>query len=199
VIAPERPEVQHGDIAAFDSVTQTHMVARPTYNWNPQYRAVQHSSLSYVAGDHDVKVGYQFNRGYINEYYYSVSNYPSGLRAIFRDGVPDSVNTYNTPTDSEMWESNHSVYAQDKWTPLRRLTINAGLRLQKTTGGSPAACQVQTIFIAGQCFAGQRHPELPGCVPRLSVIYDVFRTGLTAVKSPQTAICSGWGVPIPRG
>ena len=67
VIAPERPEVQHGDIPTFDSVTQTHMVARPTYNWNPQYRAVQHSSLSYVTGDHDVKVGYQFNRGYINQ------------------------------------------------------------------------------------------------------------------------------------
>ena len=196
VIAPERPEVQHGDIPAFDSVTQTHMVARPTYNWNPQYRAVQQSSLSYVAGDHDVKVGYQFNRGYINEYDYSVSNYPSGLRAIFRDGVPDSVNTYNTPTDSEMWESNHSVYAQDKWTPLRRLTINAGLRLQKTTGGSPAACQVQTIFIAGQCFAEVKDaPNFLDVSPRLSVIYDVFGTGLTAVKVTANRYLLGLGTP----
>ena len=154
-------------------------MARPTYNWNPQYRAFQNSTLSYVTGDHDVKIGYQFNRGYIHQRFYSVSNYPAGLRAVFRNGVPDSVNTYNTPTDTELWEDNHSLYAQDKWRLSRKLTVNAGLRLQKTTGTSPAACQPETIFVACQCFSDIKNvPHFLDLTPRVAVIDDLFGNGL---------------------
>jgi len=194
--AVERPEVQHGDIPTFDAVTQLNGVARGTYNLNPQHRFFQHATLSYVTGDHDVKIGYQFNRGYIKQAFYSVSNYPAGLRAIFRDGVPDSVNTYNTPTESELWESGHSVYAQDKWTPIRRLTINMGLRLQKTTGGSPAACQVETIFIAGQCFSELKNvPNFLDLTPRFAAIYDLFGDGRTAIKATANRYLLGLGAP----
>jgi hypothetical protein len=194
IIAPERPEVKHGDLPRFDSVTQTNMVARPTYNWNPQYRAFVQSSLTYVLSGHDFKFGYQFNRGYTHDQVYSVSHYPSGLRAIYRDGVPDSVNTYNTPTDFELWENNHSVYAQDRWRPVRKVTISAGLRLQKTTGGSPAACQVQTVFIDAQCFAEIKNvPNFLDLSPRVSLIYDIFGDGRTALKLTANRYLVGLG------
>jgi hypothetical protein len=152
--------------------------------------------LSYVTGDHDVKIGYQFNRGYIHQRFYSVSNYPAGLRAIFRNGVPDSVNTYNTPTDTELWEDNHSVYAQDKWRLSRKLTINAGLRLQKTTGTSPAACQPETIFVAGQCFSEIKNvPHFLDLTPRVAVIYDLFGNGRTAIKATVNRYVNALGIP----
>ena len=35
------------------------------------------------------------------------------------------------------------MYVQDKWTATRKLTLNLGLRVQKTTGWVPALCQEQ--------------------------------------------------------
>ena len=122
-----------GDVATFDAVTLVHGVARPTYATIPQYRAVLQPSFSYIVGDHDVKLGYQFNRGWQNPQNYSFSNFPAGLQAVFRNGVPDSVNTYNTPTANPLSLNEQGVYAQDTWKPTRKLTIGGGLRMQKAT------------------------------------------------------------------
>ena len=74
---------------------------------------------------------------------------------MFRNGVPDSVNTYNTPTSTPLGLMEHALYVQDKWAVSRKLTVNAGLRFQTANGGVPARCQVETAFIAGQCWAEQ--------------------------------------------
>ena len=98
--APQ-PEVQKGDIARFDAVTNTLSVASGTYSLPTNtYKQVLQSSFGMMAAKHDLKAGWQFTRGVRNAYFLSMSHYPAGLRAIFRDGNPDSVNTYNTPTGS---------------------------------------------------------------------------------------------------
>ena len=114
-------------------------------------------------------------------------NYPSGLRAIFRDGVPDSVNTYNTPTGlPRCGTSNHcGVRAGqvDAVSPVDDRTRASGCR--HTDGWLPGRrVRWQTIFIAGPVLRrGQGRAEFPGCGrPRLSVIYDMFGNGLTALK-----------------
>ena len=56
------------------------------------------------------------------------------MRAVYRSGVPDSVNTYNTPTDAIPENIEQGVYLQDKWTPARKLTMNLGLRLDTDVG-----------------------------------------------------------------
>lgn len=52
----------------------------------------------------------------------------SGMRATYRNGVPDSVVTYNVPITStssripvgfELWDRDTGLYVQDKWTPTR--------------------------------------------------------------------------------
>ena len=82
------------------------------------------------------------------------SNYPSGLLAVYASGVPSQVNTYNDPTRYARKISEHGVFVQDKWTPVRKLTVNLGLRFETLYGwindGASPLCQVGTVFIAAQ-------------------------------------------------
>ena len=120
------------------------------------------SSVSYFSGRHDIRFGYQFMTAIQKSSTWSTS----GMRAVYRNGRPDSVNTYNVPITSTLTRipvayepsyRDNGLYVQDKWTPMRKLTVNAGLRFETTYGWQPAACQVDTIFVAAQCF-----PEIKG-------------------------------------
>jgi hypothetical protein len=93
------------------------------------------------------------------------------------------VNTYNTPTFLKEYIEEQAVFIQDKWTPMRKLTVNLGLRVDRTNGWMPDRCQVETIFIAGRCF-GQitDTPSWLDVAPRFTVIYDIRGDGRTAVK-----------------
>jgi hypothetical protein len=59
-----QPEVRQGDIARFDSATNTITVARPTYD-DPQYfKGVVRGAFSLYAGVHELKFGYAYNNAY---------------------------------------------------------------------------------------------------------------------------------------
>ena len=184
----QEPEVQNGDISRFDSVTNTYTVALPTYRDLALFRDQVMGSMSYFAGRHDVRFGYQFMTAVQKSSTWSTS----GLRAVYRTGRPDSVNTYNVPITStstkipvayEPSYRDHGLYIQDKWTPFRKLTVNVGLRFETTYGWQPGACQVETIFVAGQCFpAIENAPNFKSFVPRASLVYDLFGDGRTALK-----------------
>jgi hypothetical protein len=180
---PPQPGVHNGDIPALDLITQTNLVALPTYSESHYNRGVIHSSVSYVAGSHNIRAGYQWDLGQNKAYSYSLSNYPSGLQAVLRNGAPDSVRTYNTPTSILQRMEEQGLFVQDKWTPIRKLTINAGVRLDRTTSWQPGACQVQTPFIAGSCFpAIDNTPNWLDLAPRFALVYDMFGDGRTAIK-----------------
>lgn len=180
---PPQDAVQNGFIPAFDLLTQTTMVAQPTYTRAYYTRWVAHANVSYATTRHNLRAGYQFDKGQNDQYTYSISNFPSGLRANFSNGVPTSVNTYNTPVTILQNIYEHGVFVQDKWTPSQKLTLNLGVRLDRTTSEQPASCQVETLFIAGRCFdAIQRVPDWLDWAPRVAAIYDVFGDGRTAVK-----------------
>jgi hypothetical protein len=175
----QRPEVASDAISRFDAVTNTYTVALPTYRDNKMFRDVFNASLSYFAGRHDLKVGYQYMRaGQANKNWST-----SGMRAVYRNGVPDSVNTYNTPAAFEEWDRDQSVYIQDKWTPLSRLTLNLGLRLDMNYGWQPETCQVTTQFLAGKCWPAMNGvPDFKALAPRASMVYDLSGDGKTALK-----------------
>jgi len=192
-----QPEVTEGDLSSFDNVTRTHMVARPTYAWINQHRAVLQPTLTISANSHDVKFGYQGSHGYQHAQNYSFSHLPAGLRAIFRNGVPDSVNTYNTPTSTPLGLMEHSLYVQDKWAVNRKLTLNVGLRFQTANGGVPARCQAETLFIAGQCWGEQPNvTDFQNLTPRFSAVYDIFGNGMTALKFSANRYVFGIGTSV---
>jgi Carboxypeptidase regulatory-like domain len=174
-----RPEVQPGAIAQFDSLTRSHMVAQEVYEVSRDRRTVAHGSLSYFAGRHDLKAGFQWDNGR----YYAENFSTSGMRAVFRNGVPDSVNTYNTPVSRTSYVQDTAMFVQDKWSPTRKLTINLGLRVEKFRGWQPEVCQVETQFVRGQCFAAiEDQPDWLDPSPRLGLIYDIHGDGRAAIK-----------------
>ena len=184
----QEPEVKAGDISRFDSVTNTYTVALPTYRDNAMFRDQVLTSVGYFTGRHDIRFGYQFVDGGEKSSNWSTS----GMRAVYRSGRPDSVNTYNGPITStssripvafEPWARDHGVYLQDKWTPTRKLTLNLGLRFETTYGWLPATCRPATTFVDGQCFAEVKGaPDFKALVPRVSAVYDLFGDGKTALK-----------------
>ena len=184
----QEPEVNAGDISRFDSVTNTYTVALPTYRDLATFRDQVLASMGYFAGRHDIRFGYQYMTAVQKSSTWSTS----GMRAVYRSGRPDSVNTYNVPITStssripvayEPSYKDHGLYVQDKWTPTRKLTLNLGLRFETTYGWQPGACQVETMFVAAQCFGDiNGAPDFKALVPRASVVYDVFGDGKTALK-----------------
>ncbi len=174
-----QPDVQDGDIARFDSVTNTATLALGTYSNNPMYRGVFIGSVSYFTTTHDIKAGYSLNYAKRTGNVYSTS----GMRAVYRSGVPDLVNTWNTPVSSVTQDREQGFYIQDKWRPTRKLTFNMGLRFETNYGWMPETCQVQTQFIAARCFdAIDGAPDWKAVNPRFSVVYDLLGDGSTALK-----------------
>jgi hypothetical protein len=173
------PGVAADCISHFDNGTNTYTGCLPNYHNNPEYRGVLLTSLNVVHGAHDVKVGYQYMR--------EMSGFPytstSGMQANFHFGVPVSVNTFNTPTDSTQYNSNHAVYVQDRWRSTRKLTVNLGLRFETTYGWQNATCQEATPFVQAACFpAIKGAPNWKAFAPRISAIYDLFGDGKTVLK-----------------
>jgi hypothetical protein len=184
----QRPEVSAGDISRLEAVTNSYSVALPTYRDNAMFRDQVFASMSYFTGRHDIRFGYQYTKGGEKSSAWSTS----GLRAVYRNGVPDSVNTYSVPITStssripvafQLWDRDTAVYIQDKWTPTRKLTVNVGLRFETNYGWQPAGCRPANTFVPEQCFEEiGGAPDFKALVPRFSAVYDIFDDGKTALK-----------------
>jgi hypothetical protein len=177
-----QPNVLPGALPTFDAVTQYSTGADVAYGWEPNRRNMLVANLSYNSGAHDIRFGYQFMGAFYYNRQHSLSHYPSGLRAVFANGVPDLVNTYNTPVSWRNIERNHSFFVQDKWKLSRKATLSAGVRTQYTNNWIPPTCQPTTLFIEGKCFDKTQPPTFFTVSPRFAFIYDVFGNGRTALK-----------------
>src|SRR5205823_3425344 len=154
-----------------------------------EYRDQALGSISFFTGRHDIRAGYQFTSQGVKGSSYSTS----GMRANFTRGVPVSVNTYNVPIFTEggnhaavqyiAWDHMNGLYIQDKWTPTKRLVINAGLRFEKDLAWENATCTIQNVFVNSQCFPQINGvPDFKNVVPRFSAVYDLKGDGRTAIK-----------------
>ena len=83
--AEDRNGCTDGLIAGFDQVTNTALRILPTYRDLPNTRVFVQGSLSYFTTAHDIKAGYQFDYAWNEVLYFS----SSGMRAVYRTGVPD--------------------------------------------------------------------------------------------------------------
>ena len=200
------PGVVAGTLPTFDEVTREHRGAVPSYLNRPATRSSWLTGLSFITGAHDIKVGYQLqwrkhgdtHTSFISPY--GFNGQANGFRAVFRNGVPDSVNTYNTPTSFDMYARDHAMYIQDRWTPTRKLTLNLGLRVEKLYAWQPEVCQVETLFIAGECFpAINGAPDMMAPSPRFGLIYDFAGNGRTALKITANRFNQPIGVSHIRG
>jgi hypothetical protein len=175
------PEAKVGAIAGFDSITNTLLRVLPSFSSNQDRRVAGLVSLSYFTAVHDIKVGYQINQISLNPNIVSTSNPP--MRAVYRNGVPDSVNTYNLPATFDEKDREQALYIQDKWKLARKLTVNLGLRMDMNYGWEDAACQAANAFVSAVCYPALKgFPDWRVASPRFSAVYDLTGDGRTALK-----------------
>lgn len=186
-----RPEVKPGDIATNDTTTQTTEVALPTYRAIGMFRDQIRSTFSWFQGKHDIKGGYEFVDATRTSRFWSTS----GLRANFANGVPTSVNTYlvqvtqsDTTYGADIDElfryeaSEHGLFFQDRYTPVKKLVLNLGMRYETSSSFQPATCRPLTQFAPEQCYDKVTAPSFRDISPRFNMVYDVKGDGRMAIK-----------------
>jgi len=187
------PEVSASDVAKLDFVTST-LTNASISNYNSIATKRNYTgSVSYVTGAHALKTGIQFGEGPYRETY----DIHQDITLRFRNGAPDSVDVYNTPTEvRESLNAELGVYVQDSWT-VRRTTINAGVRFEHfNTAVSDQSAPAGTFVPAREFAARPDTPNWNNAVPRLGLAYDVFGTGRTAVKVSVSKYMSNEGVGL---
>lgn len=148
-----------------------------------------------AGGAHNMKIGYGF---LWEDYRGSTKGYPDHVRYVFNAGRPERLEVFNTPVQ---WQQNsllnHNFYIQDKWNISRKLTLNAGIRMdyyyaylprqvRESAGANPfnSATDIRGLESFGnQEYAQRSVLKTTNFVPRISLIYDVFGNGKTAVKA----------------
>ncbi|HLG59238.1 MAG TPA: carboxypeptidase regulatory-like domain-containing protein [Vicinamibacterales bacterium] len=141
------------------------------------------ASASYVTGSHNFKVGFENQRGY----FWRGDNNDStgGIWYTLNAGVPAFVNIQAPATGwQDNLDYNLGFFAQDRWT-LNRVTVSGGVRVdflntstEPFTLGPHRWLPNRNVAFA----AVENVPNWKDVNPRVSVAYDLFGDGKTALK-----------------
>ena len=175
---PFTPE-WYANASRVDIVRNTTNLAAPPELGTYNFRYMLVSTLAYVTGSHAVKAGLQWHIGqnWINR------DANGDLTVRFRDGQPDSVIVYDTPTRLyDLMKADLGVYVQDSWT-LKRLTINPGLRWEYFNSAIQAKAVEAGRFVPARSFGEIPNvPNWQNIAPRFSMVYDLTGDAKTAIK-----------------
>ncbi len=167
--------VYHGLTGSGGPNSSTQFVDSTGYT--PQFRA----SVSYVAGAHALKIGFNNTIVRANDVYL---NKNPNVDYFFFSGTPILLRQYAHPSTlrgSAPWDL--GIYVQEKWT-MRRLTLDLGLRYAYFQNEFPAQTFGPAPLVPNRNFtlpAGTFY-SMKDLVPRMGAAYDLFGTGRTALK-----------------
>lgn len=131
-------------------------------------------------GSHNLRTGVQFHHTPFSR---SISTGQHGdIVARYRAGTPDSVVVYNTPLEQSQDLFELGVFAQDSWVLKQRLTVNAGVRLERLSGRINEQSAPAGTFVPAREFPRVDLPTWTTAVPRLAVAYNIFGNGKTVIK-----------------
>jgi hypothetical protein len=154
------------------------------------FGSVAYSALDAV-GTHDVKAGFEWQRVVHHD---TVNGNSGPIEYLDSGGKPDQIQMVDVGRPGDLgrtWDGAEdrdrlsAVYAQDRWSPMTRLTATLGLRyeIQNPSYGDGRRDPVlKEIFPAGS-IPGRSLVSRANLGPRLGVSYDVTGTGTTLVKA----------------
>jgi hypothetical protein len=146
-----------------------------------QRHAVWRSSLTYVSGSNNIKIGYQ--GGF--EVAKTTTQVAQQLAYTFNNGAPISLTMRVGPTRVSDRIRYDALYIQDAWK-RGRLSLQGGLRFDTTSSWSPgdengvleaSRFALANIFTQTDGVKGYRD-----ITPRAGAVYDLFGNGKTALK-----------------
>jgi outer membrane receptor protein involved in Fe transport len=170
-------------------------IPRHRFDTNWQY----FTNVGYNTGKHNVKVGYEYRRTTVNQFY--DLGYRGRLKFVsFEDFLAGDITNGGSQFAGDSQRSTHQnnlgFYVQDNFRVTRKLTVNAGLRwdyfgviYEDGNRFSIFDPTTQTLKLVGQPGGpSQLYPrDLNNFAPRLSVAYDIFGSGKTVFRA-------GWGL-----
>jgi hypothetical protein len=193
-------EVGPDDISLQDVVRFQRFNAANENTENPNHRYQFNAAMSYfrdnlLGGTHDFKVGVQVSRERM-EY---LRNRNGDIVLELSDGSPFRVTIANTPINSDHRINTWGAFVQDQWR-LRRITINAGVRLDGVEGIVPAQSSPAGTYVGERDFDEiSGVPDFPlNAALRFGVSYDLFGTGKTALKAYYGRFYNQFGSEIPE-
>ena len=155
--------------------------------------------LSRISGAHTLKAGMQWAFGPVGDEYSANAD----LVQVYRSGVPDSVNVYNTTTSYYTnVDANRGFFLQDTMR-FKRATFNVGVRFDQLKTSIADISLNPSRFLPARSFGqdqvvdseGNHMDSLPNfkdISPRMSVSYDLFGNARTAVKASYNEYVTAW-------
>jgi len=148
-------------------------------------------NISWKAGKHDIKFGYEFRRTSISQIFNRGFRGTLGFSnfADFLSGTPTGGGSLREGnTNRNTFENSHSIYFQDGFHVSRRVTLNLGVRydyyglIQEKHGNFTNIDLINHIAVN----LGQRRlyqPDYKNVAPRVSVAWDLTGKGKTVVRA----------------
>jgi hypothetical protein len=176
---PAEPGITKESISILEQSSNFRYGAAPNYGEHLSSGADQKFSVSYITGTHAYKTGVQIHETWVRH-----EDMPgSAMQYTFLNGAPVSVAQFTNPfVFREKQKALLGFYAQDQWT-IKRLTVNYGARYDYVNTYVPAQHLGAGPFVPARDFAKiECQPCWSDISPRISVSYNLFGTGKTAVK-----------------
>ena len=156
-----------------------------------QYAAnLTHFRQALLGGDHEFKLGVELQRDWYNKFQElrgpGTGGTGNDYLLHFFNGEPQEVLLRNTPFDSRNNVDRQFVFFRDNWQLSDRLTVNLGLRFERSLGYLPAQAKEAGPFSEAASFAYQEIWDWTVVTPRTGVSY-----ALTADK--RTVLKATWG------
>lgn len=100
--------------------------------------------------------------------------------------------THNYPVDGRSTQNTYAAYVTDTWRATRRLTVNVGLRLDRSVASVPPQTKVQGPFGAAGEFSRLDIGRWTRLAPRLGAALDLSGDGKTVVKGSYGVYNHDW-------
>ena len=141
-------------------------------------------SMSYVTGSHNVKVGMSLQQGHFER---NDSNHAQADRYYLTLNDQPLLVFITSPLAGWTARLNYNlgIYAQDSWT-MNRVTVNAGIRFDFQNESADAFTATPGPWLPNRNTFYPEVKNIPNWKdvnPRVSVAYDLFGNGKTAVKA----------------
>lgn len=162
--------------------------------WHLDSALAVHSD-KFITGSHNLKVGY----GWIYEGWKYTHKGPKDHVILYYNGGfarPSFIETFDTPFIAENGLRQHFMFLNDTWN-IRKLTLNLGFRYDRYQPYYPEQVKPGTgPYQEKQVIQRQVFHPMHGPVPRVSLVYDFFGNGRTALKASYGMYSSNTGTVI---